>query len=55
MREDTKKPSSYNPKTKADFEAYCRAMDAANEDVIKGAEKRTAQKKATKASSGSKK
>lgn len=29
----------YNPKTRAEFDAYARAMDAANEDVIKGAKK----------------
>lgn len=30
----------YNPKTRAEFDAYARAMDAANEDVVKGAKGR---------------
>ena len=30
----------YTPKTKAEFEAYCRAMDEANEAVIRSAMER---------------
>lgn len=27
----------YNPKNREEFEAYARAMDAANDEVVKGA------------------
>lgn len=30
----------YNPKSPAEFEAYARAMDAANNEVVKGAKGR---------------
>lgn len=36
----------YNPKSPAEFEAYARAMDAANNEVVKGA--KAGPKKTTK-------
>ena len=30
-------PNPYTPKTREEFEAYCRAMDKANEAVVKSA------------------
>lgn len=35
-----KSTNPYTPKTKAEFEAYCRAMDEANEAVIRNAMER---------------
>ncbi len=42
------KSSDYMPKTKAEFDAYVRAMDEANNAIIKGSKKKPTAKKATK-------
>ena len=42
-----KKSNDYMPKTKAEFEAYIRAMDEANDAEVKNAKKKPAKKKTT--------
>lgn len=44
-----KSTNPYTPKTREEFEAYCRAMDEANEAVIRSA---TAREQAEQAAAG---
>lgn len=39
------KEENYLPKTKEEFEAYCRAVDAANDDVLQNASRRETTEK----------